>query len=173
MVLKQTITRATATCSGETAFGWIPGQDFSPSTGNKWAIIPGPLFPEHTFTGYLEAGAAAFKKNETGGCTTPGTGGQCGTQVGQVTLLLLNNYIGVTFEIDKSWGVITSAHLLFSCNKPSGTEAPGSEFNITQDFGSCGTSEAFTLETTTAGITVPSCPNGYYFMIHASVGCNP
>lgn len=153
----------TTGCTEGTGFGWIAGQPFSPSSATRWSLIIGPIQPG-SYAAKLAVGASSFKSNGDGGCAAPGIGGGCGTVQGTADLLLSTTGITVTYTMDgdNHWAI--GSHVYYSCSKPAGNEAPGS-YPIVRSMTS-GNAGPFTLAST--GV-FPSCPGGYYLMIHASI----
>jgi hypothetical protein len=74
-----------------------------------------------------------------------GTGGDCGTALGNVTLDYRENLASVAFSFSPTV-IVAAAGLYLSCFQPNGAELPET-FNIYEDFGACGVTDEFILVT--------------------------
>lgn len=85
--------------------------------GSPWAIGVGPI-KTGTWKGTIVAGASAYTTypNLPSSCTTPGTGGGCGTSVGNVTVVVDTSKTSISVAFTATQGVITSVNVDYSCS---------------------------------------------------------
>lgn len=124
----------------------------------------GPLQPG-TYDVNFAVGAGFIKNGGLGGCTSPGTGGGCGSYMGFGNFTLTTTTIQATYTVWPGAGM-TGSHLFYSCTKPQGGEAPG-QYPIVQNFAGTPPRSVYMAPLG----PFPNCPGGYYLMFHMSVVC--
>lgn len=107
------VPNANSNCTEGTAFGWVSGSPYAPSSATRWAIKIGPISPG-TYTANLALGASSYKSSSTGSCLTPGG---CGTAAGTVSFTLSSSGMSATYSIVGGWAIMS--HVFYSCSAVS------------------------------------------------------
>lgn len=158
---------APPTCAVEPAFGAINGQTALPVSGSPWAFsYQLKQNAGSTYTGGIVIGAISYVNGATGGCSSPGAGGGCGTTAGTLSLSFASGKVSATVTASGS-AMLVSASIRYSCSSITDRGA-SSAYQITSGLNACGASSL------TVSGSVPTCSgNKIYVMVEADVVADP